>query len=202
LPKVSIVNYGVGNLRSVKQGLEKSGGTVRITNHPKILSASDAIVLPGVGAFTAAAKNLAPLSATLRQVIDSGTPILGICLGLQLLFTDSMEGGSTDGLNLISGRVAKLPASVKIPQMGWNTLDIVQEHPLMEDVKNNSYFYFVHSYFPQPSDAGVIVATTQYGVRFPSVIAKQNVFATQFHPEKSSSNGLTLLRNFITLSKR
>jgi glutamine amidotransferase len=155
-----------------------------------------------VGAFTAAVKNLTPLSPTLRQLIEKGTPLLGVCLGLQLLFTESMEGGSTDGLDLISGRVAKLPTSVKIPQMGWNTLDIVQEHPLMEDVKNNSYFYFVHSYLPQPSDAGVIVATTRYGVRFPSVVAKQNIFATQFHPEKSGKNGLTLLKNFVTLLKR
>lgn len=202
MPKVSVVNYGVGNLRSVKRGLEKSGGTVLITNHPKILSASDAIVLPGVGAFTAAAKNLTPLSATLKQLIASGTPLLGICLGLQLLFTESMEGGSTDGLNLLSGKVFKLPASVKIPQMGWNTLNIVQEHPLMDDVKDNSYFYFVHSYHPQPSEADVIVATTRYGVTFPSVIAKQNVLATQFHPEKSGKNGLILLKNFINLSKR
>ena len=202
MPKVSVVNYGVGNLRSVKRGLEKSGSTVQITNRPRILKASDAIVLPGVGAFTAAVKNLTPLSPTLRQLTENGTPLLGICLGLQLLFTESMEDGSTDGLDLISGRVAKLPTSVKIPQMGWNTLDIVQEHPLMKDVKNNSYFYFVHSYLPQPSDAGIIVATTRYGVRFPSVIAKQNIFATQFHPEKSGKNGLTLLKNFVTLLKR
>jgi len=202
VPKVSVVNYGVGNLRSVKRGLEKSGGTVLITNHPKILSASDAIVLPGVGAFTAAAKNLTPLSATLKQLIASGTPLLGICLGLQLLFTESMEGGSTDGLNLLSGKVFKLPASVKIPQMGWNTLEISQTHPLLEAIPNESYVYFVHTYIPQPSEVGVIVATTEYGVRFPSVIAKQRIFATQFHPEKSGKVCLTMLSNFVKIVKR
>jgi len=202
LPQVSVVNYGVGNLRSVKRGLEKSGAKVLITHNPKDLSESDAIVLPGVGAFAAAVKNLAPLSGVVTQSVEDGKSLFGICLGLQLLFTRSSEGGSTDGLNLISGNIVKLPDGVKIPQMGWNTVDMVQSHPLLEGVQNPSYVYFVHAYVPQPSEQKVIVATTEYGVRFPSVIAKQNLLATQFHPEKSGKTGLTILENFVKIVKR
>ena len=202
MPQVSVVNYGVGNLRSVKRGLEKSGAKVLITRNPKDLSESDAIVLPGVGAFVAAIKNLASLSGVVKQSVEDGKPLFGICLGLQLLFTRSCEGGSTDGRDLISGDIVKLPDSVKTPQMGWNTIDIVQSHPLLEGVQNNSYAYFVHTYVPQPSEQKVIVATTEYGVRFPSVIAKQNLFATQFHPEKSGKTGLTILKNFVEIVKR
>jgi len=202
LPQVSIVNYGVGNLRSVKRGLEKSGAKVLITHDPKDLNKSDAIVLPGVGAFAAAVKNIAPLSDVVTQLVDDRKPLFGICLGLQLLFTRSSENGSTDGLDLISGDIVKLPNSVKIPQMGWNAVDIVRSHPLLEGVQNRSYVYFVHTYVPQPSERNVIVATTEYGVKFPSVIAKQNLFATQFHPEKSGKTGLTILKNFVKIAKR
>ena len=202
MPQVSIVNYGVGNLRSVKRGLEKSGAKVLITHNPKDLNKSDAIVLPGVGAFAAAVKNIAPLSDVVTQLVDDRKPLFGICLGLQLLFTRSSENGSTDGLNLISGDIVKLPDSVKLPQMGWNAVDIVRSHPLLEGVQNHSYAYFVHTYVPQPSERNVIVATTEYGFRFPSVIAKQNLFATQFHPEKSGRTGLTILKNFVKIVKR
>jgi glutamine amidotransferase len=202
LPQVSIVNYGVGNLRSVKRGLEKSGAKVLITHDPKDLNKSDAIVLPGVGAFAAAVKNIAPLSDVVTQLVDDRKPLFGICLGLQLLFTRSSENGSTDGLNLISGDIVKLPNSVKLPQMGWNAVDIMRSHPLLEGVQNRSYVYFVHTYVPQPSERNVIVATTEYGVKFPSVIAKQNLFATQFHPEKSGKTGLTILKNFVKIAKR
>lgn len=202
MPQVSIVNYGVGNLRSVKRGLEKSGAKVLITHNPKDLNKSDAIVLPGVGAFAAAVKNIAPLSDVVTQLVDDRKPLFGICLGLQLLFTRSSENGSTDGLNLISGDIVKLPNSVKLPQMGWNAVDIMRSHPLLEGVQNRSYVYFVHTYVPQPSERNVIVATTEYGVKFPSVIAKQNLFATQFHPEKSGKTGLNILKNFVKIVKR
>jgi glutamine amidotransferase len=196
------VNYGVGNLRSVKRGIEKSGAKVLVTRNPKDLIESDAIVLPGVGAFAEAVKNLSPLSGVLTQSVEDGKPLFGICLGLQLLFTRSYEGGSTDGLNLISGEIVKLPNCVKIPQMGWNTIEIVRSHPLLEGVQNNSYVYFVHSYVAQPSRQEVTVATTEYGVKFPSMVARQNVFATQFHPEKSGKTGLVILRNFVKIVKR
>jgi len=197
-----VVNYGVGNLRSVKRGIERSGAKVLITRNPKDLIESDAIVLPGVGAFAEAVKNLSPLSAVVTQSVKDGKPLFGICLGLQLLFTRSYEGGSTDGLNLIPGDVVKLPDGVKIPEMGWNTIEIVRPHPLLEGVQNNSYAYFVHSYVAQPSRQEITVATTEYGVKFPSIVAKQNVFATQFHPEKSGKTGLLILRNFVKIVKR
>jgi glutamine amidotransferase len=199
---VAVVNYGVGNLRSIKRGLEKSGAQVQITLNPTELHKSDAIVLPGVGAFAPAVKNLVPITDVVKETMENGKPILGVCLGLQLLFTRSNEGGSTRGLDFISGDVVKLPESVKIPQMGWNTLDLVKAHMLLEGVKDHSYVYFVHSYYPRPSDSKVIVATTEYGVRFPSMVAKKNLFATQFHPEKSSKTGLTILKNFVGIVKR
>ena len=196
------MNYGVGNLRSVKRGIERSGAKVLITHKIRDIIESDAIVLPGVGAFAEAVKNMSPLSSTVIQSVEDGKTLFGICLGLQLLFTRSYEGGPADGLDLISGDIVKLPASVKIPQMGWNTLEISQTHPLLEAIPNESYVYFVHTYIPQPSEVGVIVATTEYGVRFPSVIAKQRIFATQFHPEKSGKVGLTMLSNFVKIVKR
>jgi glutamine amidotransferase len=199
---VAVVNYGVGNLRSIRKGLEKSGAAVDITHSPKKLYSSDAIVLPGVGAFAPAVRNMAPIADVVAEAMKDGKPILGVCLGLQLLFTRSSEGESIKGLDLISGEVVKLPENVKTPQMGWNTLKIVQSHPLLEEVKDNSYVYFVHSYYPQPSDPQVIIATTEYGVRFPSMVAKNNLFATQFHPEKSSKTGLTILKNFVKIVKR
>ena len=199
---MAVVNYGVGNLRNITRGLEKSGAAVEITHNPTNLRRSDAIVLPGVGAFAPAVKNMAPIADVVAEAMKSGKPILGVCLGLQLLFTRSSEGGSVNGLDFISGDIVKLPGTVKTPQMGWNTLNIVQSHPLLEGVKDGSYVYFVHSYYPQPSDQQVIVATTEYGVRFPSMVAKKNLFATQFHPEKSSKTGLTILKNFVRIVKR
>jgi glutamine amidotransferase len=199
---VAVVNYGVGNLRSIRKGLEKSGANVEITHSPTRLRNSDAIVLPGVGAFAPAVKNMAPIAEVVAEAMKNGKPILGVCLGLQLLFTRSSEGGSIRGLDFISGDIVKLPENVKTPQMGWNTLNIVQSHPLLEGIKDGSYVYFVHSYYPQPTDPQVIVATTEYGVKFPSMVAKNNLFATQFHPEKSSKTGLTILKNFVRIVKR
>ncbi|HDQ06023.1 MAG TPA: imidazole glycerol phosphate synthase subunit HisH [Candidatus Bathyarchaeota archaeon] len=202
MPKVAVVNYGVGNLRSIKRGLEKAGADVEITHNPKKLRNSDAIVLPGVGAFAPAVKNMSPITDVANEAMKDGKPIFGVCLGLQLLFTRSSEGGSTRGLDYISGDIVKLPETVKTPQMGWNTLNIVQAHPLLEGIKDGSYVYFVHSYYPQPTESDVIVATTEYGVKFPSMVAKGNLFATQFHPEKSSKTGLTILKNFVRIVKR
>jgi len=196
------VNYGVGNLRSIRKGLEKSGAQVQITHNPTNLRSADAIVLPGVGAFAPAVKNMAPITGVVAEAMERGKPIFGVCLGLQLLFTQSNEGGSVKGLDFISGDVVKLPETVKTPQMGWNTINFAKSHPLLEGVKDHSYVYFVHSYYPQPTDPDVIVATTEYGVKFPSMVAKKNIFATQFHPEKSSKTGLTILKNFVRIIKR
>jgi len=199
---VAVVNYGVGNLRSIRKGLEKSGAQVKVTHNSTDLRSADAIVLPGVGAFAPAVKNMEPIADVVAEAMNDGTPILGVCLGLQLLFTRSSEGGSVKGLNLISGDVVKLPESVKTPQMGWNTINFAKSHPLLDGVKDHSYVYFVHSYYPQPTDPDVIVTNTEYGVSFASMVAKKNLFATQFHPEKSSKTGLMMLKNFVRIVKR
>lgn len=202
IPKIAVVNYGVGNLRSIRKALEKSGAKVQVTHDPVDLKNADAIVLPGVGAFAPAVKNIQPIASLLSETMKNGKPILGVCLGLQLLFTKSNEGGSVNGLDFISGEVVKLPETVKTPQMGWNTINFVKYHPLLEGVTNGSYVYFVHSYYPQPANPMVVVTTTEYGVNFASMVAKKNLFATQFHPEKSSKTGLTMLKNFVTITKR
>lgn len=196
------MNYGVGNLRSISKGLEKSGATVQITHNPLALKNADAIVLPGVGAFAPAVKNMQPIADVVAEAMKNGTPILGVCLGLQLLFTTSTEGGSVKGLDFISGDVVKLPDNVKTPQMGWNTIQFTKSHPLLDGVKEGSYVYFVHSYYPKPTDSDVVVTTTEYGVQFASMVAQKNLFATQFHPEKSSKTGLIMLQNFVKLTKR
>jgi len=196
------VNYGVGNLRSIRKGLEKSGAQVKITHTPTDLRASDAIVLPGVGAFAPAVKNMAPIADVVAEAMNNGKPIFGVCLGLQLLFTQSSEGGTVKGLDFISGNVVKLPDTVKTPQMGWNSIDFAKAHPLLDGVKDHSYVYFVHSFYPQPADPDTVVTTTQYGVKFASMVAKKNLLATQFHPEKSSKTGLTMLKNFVKIVKR
>jgi len=202
MPLVSVINYGVGNLRSVKRGLEKSDAEVLITHNSSDIVKSDAIVLPGVGAFAEAIKNLSPLSSVLSRSVKDGKPILGICLGLQLFFTKSYEGGVIKGLNFVEGDVVKLPSVVKLPHIGWNTIEIVKPNQLVEGVPNNSYMYFVHTYVPHPLQEEGIIAYTKYGVRFPSIIAVRNLFATQFHPEKSSKTGLTILKNFVKIVKR
>ena len=199
---MAVVNYGVGNLRSIRKGLEKSGAQVKVTHNSTDLRSADAIVLPGVGAFAPAVKNMEPIADVVAEAMNDGTPILGVCLGLQLLFTRSSEGGSIKGLDFISGEVVKLPESVKTPQMGWNTINFTKSHPLLDGVKDHSYVYFVHSYYPQPTDPDVIVTTTEYGISFASMVAKKNLFATQFHPEKSSKTGLMMLKNFVRIVKR
>ena len=202
IPQIAVVNYGVGNLRSITKGLEKCGAQVQITHNSDALRSADAIVLPGVGAFAPAVKNMAHIADVVAETMNNGTPIFGICLGLQLLFTCSNEGGSVKGLDFISGEVVKLPDTVKTPQMGWNTINIQKSHPLLDGVKDGSYVYFVHSFYPAPADSDAVVTTTDYGVCFASMVAQKNLFATQFHPEKSSKTGLTMLKNFVNLVKR
>jgi glutamine amidotransferase len=199
---VAVVNYGVGNLRSIRKGIEKSGVQVKVTHNSTDLPSADAIVLPGVGAFAPAVKNMAQITDVIAEAMKNSKPILGVCLGLQLLFTRSSEGGSVKGLDFISGEIVKLPDSVKTPQMGWNTIEFAKFHPLLDGVKEYSYVYFVHSYYPQPTDSDVIVTTTEYGVKFASMVAKKNLVATQFHPEKSSKTGLKILNNFVRIVKR
>jgi len=200
---IAIIDYGMGNLRSVQAGLEYVGQEAFVTDDPKKIADAPAVVLPGVGAFGDAMGRLEKtgLGNAFREAVQSGKPCLGICLGLQLLFSESEEGGLYRGLDIMPGRVTRFSVpALKVPHMGWNQIDIRKpDSPMLRDIPNVSYMYFVHSYYVQPEDGSVIAAITDYGVHFTSMIAKGNLFATQFHPEKSQKIGLRLLRNFGSL---
>ncbi|MEM2133226.1 MAG: imidazole glycerol phosphate synthase subunit HisH [Candidatus Freyarchaeota archaeon] len=197
---IGIIDYGMGNLRSLENALRMVGANCIVSSREKELANSDALALPGVGAFRDAIKNLKPLTNFILKYVKEDKPLLGICLGMQLLFSESTEDGLYQGLDIISGRVVKLPPSVKIPHIGWNTLLLEKkDSALIEGIPDNSYVYFVHSYYAIPEDSKVTVAWTDYGVRFPSIIQYGNVYATQFHPEKSGEVGIRLLKNFVKL---
>ena len=199
---IAIVDYGMGNLRSVQKGFERVGVNAIITDDANKLADADAIVLPGVGAFRAAMRRLeeANLVEAIRREIDAGKPYLGICLGLQLLFTESEEGGRHLGLNIIPGKVVRFPTGLKVPHIGWNEIDIRKDIPILKEIPQKSYLYFVHSYYVVPDNPSVTAATTNYGIDFTSIIHKDNIFATQCHPEKSQKLGLRILRNFGLLA--
>lgn len=203
MPEIVIVNCFLGNLRSVQKALEKIGADVIISNMEGDLSEAEALVLPGVGAFRDAVSNISSLKSAICEQVALGKPLLGICLGLQLLFTESTEGGLYGGLDIFQGRVVRLPEGLKVPHMGWNTVRIVDAtNPLVEGIANGEYMYFVHSFYAEIKDERNIVALTGYGVDFPSIVAKGNVFATQFHPEKSGEAGLRILKNFLNYARR
>jgi len=199
---IAIIDYGMGNLRSVQKGFERMGHDAVVTREPKTILDASKVVLPGVGAFPDCMRNLEEygLIDVVRRSIDSGKPFLGICLGLQLLFTESEEFGLSKGLDIIKGKVVRFkgPAftDLKIPHMGWNALSIKRRPPAMADVADGSNFYFVHSFYVVPEDKGVVATTTDYGIEFVSSIWKDNIFATQFHPEKSQALGLSILKHF------
>ncbi len=202
---VVVVDYGLGNLRSVTRGLERVGATVEITDDPDAFEAADGIVLPGVGAFREGVENAGPYRDALHEAAERGQPLFGICLGMQMLLTDSEEAdhageGDVQGLDLIPGTNLRFDQGQKVPQMGWNELNVEREHPLVEGV-DGEYAYFVHSYYAAPEDEAAVVATTDYGIDFPSIVANEegNVFGTQFHPEKSGETGLQILRNFVEI---
>ncbi|MDO8914841.1 MAG: imidazole glycerol phosphate synthase subunit HisH [Coriobacteriia bacterium] len=199
---IAIVDYKMGNLRSVEKGFEAAGvRDVRVTDDPDVIGAADGVVLPGVGAFRDAASNLEASGCrdALLAAIEGGTPFLGICLGLQLLVDTGLEDGEWRGLGVIGGTCERLPAGVKVPHIGWNTVDQARESPLFAGVPDGSAFYFVHSFHVLPHEPSCIIGTTEYGIRFTSAVQKGSVFAVQFHPEKSSDMGLRLLRNFGTI---
>lgn len=203
MPKIVILDYGLGNLRSVEKAVEKVGGTAQITGDPENLDGADGIILPGVGAFRDAQANMCKLAPALLEEVEAEKPLLGICLGLQLLFTESTEGGTYRGLDVIRGRVVRFPEGLKVPHMGWNTVSIVdRDCPLTQDIDSGAYVYFVHSYYGVVENDWEVVAETEYGVTFPSIVSKGNVYATQFHPEKSGATGLRLLRNFVDIVRR
>jgi imidazole glycerol-phosphate synthase subunit HisH len=204
---IAIIDYGMGNIRSVEKGFLKIGADVKITSDPKALADSSGLVLPGVGAFRDCMANLDKLNLIdiIKKEIEKGKPFLGICLGLQLLFTESEEFGICKGLDIFPGRVvrfnfdslSKTPSTkLKIPHMGWNNANIVRRPPIFGEIPDESYFYFVHSFYVVPKDMGIAATTTNYGIDFVSMVWKDNVFATQFHPEKSQKMGLEILSGF------
>ena len=198
---IAIIDYGMGNLRSVEKGFLKVGVDVRVTNSPQDVQKADGVVLPGVGAFKDCMRELTNLELTdsIAQAIQSGKPYLGICLGLQVLFSESEEFGKCRGLDIFKGKVVRFHFEnndLKIPQMGWNTIAFRKDNPLFKGIPDKSHYYFVHSYYVAPEEDSIIATTTDYGIEFTSSVWQDNVFAVQFHPEKSQALGLRLLKNF------
>ena len=201
--EVVVVDYGLGNLRSVTRGLERAGAEVTLSAEPAEFGTADGIVLPGVGAFSEGMDNAGPFREALEKEAEVGTPLFGICLGMQMLLTTSEEAdhegqGDAEGLDLIPGENVRFSRDQTVPHMGWNELDVQREHPLVEGI-DGEHAYFVHSYYAVPEDQNAVVATTDYGTDFASVVANEagNVFGTQFHPEKSGETGLRILRNYV-----
>jgi len=198
--KIVIIDYGMGNLRNVQKGFEWIGFEAKVTRNKKEIQKASAIVLPGVGAFGDCMNNLGKYGLTdlLVQSIERGKPYLGICLGLQILFSESEEFGSRKGLNLIKGKVTKFKSDpeYKVPHMGWNTVEMEHEVPMLKGIENGDFFYFVHSYYVVPEEMKWVSTWTHYGKPFASSVWKENIFGTQFHPEKSQQKGLKILENF------
>ncbi|MGD0280733.1 MAG: imidazole glycerol phosphate synthase subunit HisH [Dissulfurispiraceae bacterium] len=202
---IAIVDYGMGNIRSVEKAFIRIGADARITADPKVIADAKGVVLPGVGAFKDCMRNLDDLRLldSITKEIEKGKPYLGICLGLQILFTESEEFGLCRGMDVLRGKVVKFRVDrLKIPHMGWNTARLLRKPPIFDGIQDNAYFYFVHSYYVVPEDEGVVAARTDYGVDFVSMVWKDNIFATQFHPEKSQELGLKILKGFDEFVRR
>jgi glutamine amidotransferase len=199
---IVIVDYGAGNLRSVINALRTLGHEPEVGSDPRQIALARVVILPGVGAGGTAMEELEKLNLadTLCQRVSQKLPLLGVCLGLQLLMSATEEGGLIPCLGIVPGLVKKLPEEGKIPHMGWNQVKQVKSHPIFEGIPDNSNFYFVHSYYAEPEDESVVIGTTEYGMNFCSVLAKDNLIATQFHPEKSGAMGLMFYDNFIKLA--
>jgi len=201
--KLVVVDYGAGNLRSVAIALARLGLDPVVASEPEAVRSADALVLPGVGAAADTMNNLARrgLVDPIREYIAGGRPFLGVCMGLQVLFEVSEEGGEHPCLGILPGRVRRLPDGLKVPHMGWNRLRQRCPHPIFDGIPDGAFFYFVHSYYAQPEDPSVVVGETDYGVTFPAVVAEDNIVATQFHPEKSAESGLLLYENFLRMAQ-
>jgi glutamine amidotransferase len=202
---IAIVDYGMGNLRSVEKAFLKVGTDARIVADPKSVDEASGVVLPGVGAFRDCVRNLtdANLTDAIIRSIEKGKPFLGICLGLQVLFSESEEFGICKGLDVFRGKVVRFPeGELKVPHMGWNNANIKRRPPIFDGIPDESYFYFVHSFYVVPDDPDIVATTTEYGSEFTSMVWKDNIFATQFHPEKSQELGLKILKGFSDFVKK
>lgn len=203
---ISIVDYGMGNLRSVSKAFETQGFAVSITSSPDDINKANGLVLPGVGAFGECMANLKRLGLVepIKDYINSGRPFLGICLGFQILFEESEESPGVKGLGLFKGRVVRFPdfgeKRIKVPQMGWNTINFDSSSHVLNNIPEGTWFYFVHSYYVDPENNGLSIITSNYGIEFTAAVEKENIFACQFHPEKSGRYGLDLVKNFAKLT--
>ncbi len=199
---IAVVDYGIGNLRSAQKALEHLGADAVLTGDAEEIRGADAVVLPGVGAFGACMGALrgSGLDTAVEEVVDAGTPFLGVCVGMQMLFDGSEEDANVAGLGVVPGTVRRLPEGLTLPHMGWNTLAIRNGARLFEGVPEPLWVYFVHSYAPDPAEPGVVSATTEYGGDVVAAVEQGNVWATQFHPEKSGDAGLAVLKNFVDAS--
>ncbi len=195
--KIAIIDYGVGNLRSVEKGLAYVGVPSQVTRDPSEIDSADAIVLPGVGAFESGMGQIAPLKQVVLDRVRGGTPLLGVCLGMQMLYEESEEGGRYRGLGLTEGRITRFSNGLKVPHMGWNSLTIKKEHPMLKNINDGSFVYFVHSFKAPVSEN--TAAASDYGGEFTAIVAGENVVGTQFHPEKSGAAGLRMLKNFARM---
>jgi imidazole glycerol-phosphate synthase subunit HisH len=204
MAKVAIVDYGVGNLRSVEKAFAAMGCNAVVTSDESLLRRAERLVLPGVGAFAACMRELSSrgFDALVRARAEEGTPLLGVCVGMQMLFEESEEFGKTAGLGLLRGRVSRFPADLPgnlvVPQVGWNQVRQRGIHPLLAEIPDHAFFYFVHSYYCEADDRAVVIGETDYGTLYPSVVAHENICGVQFHPEKSQAAGLRLLGNFAS----
>jgi len=222
MTKITMIDYGASNIRSAQKAFEHIGADVHLTDDPEVVRRADKLVLPGVGAFGSGMEGLRRhnLPEAIQETVQRGVPFLGICVGMQLMFTEGHEMGIHQGLDLLAGKVVRFPEkwlmvngklstvnedqspvpnlqSLKIPHMGWNQLEPAWENPLLDNIQTGDYAYFVHSYYCDPEDATAVLAWTDYGFPFASVVAKDNIYGLQFHPEKSQSVGLTILQNFV-----
>lgn len=196
--RVAIIDYGVGNLRSVEKAFAATGCDAVVSGEREVLRSADRLVLPGVGAFSACMRALCErgFDQVVREKVSQGTPVLGVCVGMQLLFEESEEFGRTRGLGLLSGRVRRFANDLVVPQVGWNQIRQRSPHSLFSGIEDDAFFYFVHSYYCEPALSGITIGETDYGVNYASVVAQENLCGVQFHPEKSQSAGLRLLHNF------
>ncbi len=203
MPRVAVIDYGVGNLRSVEKAFAAAGAEAVVSGDERVLREAEALVLPGVGAFAACASALRErgFDTLVRERVAAGVPLLGVCVGMQLLFDESEEFGRHEGLGLLRGRVRRFDASLRVPQVGWNDVRVLRPaHPLLAGLRAGEFFYFVHSYYCEARDPADVLCETDYGLAYPSVVARGAICGVQFHPEKSQSAGLRLLRNFAGVS--